>query len=438
MKKLKKKVLTRKWSLWILGIVVPMFLSAQTCKYYTLDKLILLANERYPYASQLGLVNKQNNESLKSIDTQWLPHASALIKSSYQSEISSIDIPKNIEDEFGININGGKKLQYQSGISLSQLIYDGGSGHIQKKISGLNGDVQTQQVKSSMLQVEDNIDNLFETILILKAQIKIVQFKQTDLELRKKDISWAIQNGISLKTDMQEIEASIIQLGQQETELRMSLCQKYVELSSFVQEPIDTAAVFELPQSINLTDKDYSMRPDYKIFGLQLQNANWRLKELNSEIFPRLSLFANGYYGRPGLNMMDYTSHYSGIVGVSLTWNIDALYNNTHRRNLVNIDKEMTKNRQSIYQINMDKQIDNLKIDLSKNQKLADSDEEVVKIRSSIKEVASIQLKNGTLTLTDYLIKLNDEGQAMTNKSIHRIEYLMDSAKMKTLLNKNN
>ena len=86
----------------------------------------------------------------------------------------------------------------------------------------------------------------------------------------------------------------------------------------------------------------------------------------------------------------------------------------------------------------MNKQIDDLDIDLSKNRKLADSDDEMVKIRSNIKEVASIQLKNGTLTLTDYLIKLNDEAQAMINKSIHRIGYLMDGAKMKTLLNKNN
>ncbi|MFA6820384.1 MAG: transporter, partial [Bacteroidaceae bacterium] len=69
---------------------------------------------------------------------------------------------------------------------------------------------------------------------------------------------------------------------------------------------------------------------------------------------------------------------------------------------------------------------------------LANEDNKVVKIRSNIKDLASIQLKNGTITLTDYLIKLNDEAQAMINKSIHRIAYLMDNAKMKTLLNKNN
>jgi outer membrane protein TolC len=289
-----------------------------------------------------------------------------------------------------------------------------------------------------MLQVEDGIDDLFEEILVTKEQIKAVQFKRADLELRGKDLSTAIQNGIALKTDIQEIEANIIQLHQQETELQLSLCQKYVQLSSYVQIPLDSTAVLDLPDTTNILDRNYSLRPDYEIFGLQLQNANWKAKELNAEFVPKLSFFANGYYGRPGLNMMDYSNHYSGIVGVSLTWNIDALYNHTHQKSLINIEKEMTMNQQSIYEINLNRQIDNLNIDLAKNRELANEDNKVVKIRSNIKDLASIQLKNGTITLTDYLIKLNDEAQAMINKSIHRIAYLMDNAKMKTLLNKNN
>ena len=66
------------------------------------------------------------------------------------------------------------------------------------------------------------------------------------------------------------------------------------------------------------------------------------------------------------------------------------------------------------------------------------SDDNIVAIRSNVKDVAAIQLKNGSITLTDYLIKLNDVSQAMINKSIHKIELSMDGAKMRTLLNKNN
>jgi outer membrane protein TolC len=438
MRSLKEKITSGKWIVLIAGIVFPMFAGAQTGRHYTLNELIHSAYLRYPYAKRLALIDQQSQESQRNINTQWLPHTSVTVKNSYQSEVSSIDIPKDIEDKFGINIEGGKKLQYQGGLSVSQLVYDGGAGHIKKRISGLDEDMAAHQVRSSMLQIEGMIDDLFEDILITKEQIKAVHFKKADLEQRKKDLSAAVREGISLKTDIQEIDANIIQLDQQETELCMSLNQKYTTLSSYTREQVDSTDLLDLPEGMDITGRDYSTRPDFEMFNLQSQSAKWKLKELNAEMLPRLSLFANGYYGRPGLNMMDYTRHCSGIVGVSLTWNIDAFYNKAHQRNLININDEMTRNQRSIYEIDMNRKIDNLNTDWLKNRKLEDSDGEIIKIRSHIKEVAAVQLKSGSITLTDYLIKLNDEAQAIINKSIHHIEYLMDGAKIRTLLNRNN
>lgn len=437
-KRLKEKTTFVKYLLLIAGLILPMYGCTKTYRHYTLEELIHSAYQKYPYANRLTLMKEQNLESKKVINTQWLPHTSISIKGSGQSEISSVNIPKSIENKFGIDIDEGEKIQYQGELAVSQLIYDGGTGSIKKRINNLNNDTETCQIESQMLQIEDNIDNLFENILITKEQIKAVLFKKADLELRKKDIESAIKNGISLKTDLQEIEANIIQLNQQETELEMSQQQQYITLSSYTQETVDSNAVLDLPVPADITDRNYLARPDYQIFSLQLQNAEYKQKELNAEFIPKISLFANGYYGRPGLNMMNYSNHCSGIIGVSMTWNIDALYKNSHQRNMINIDQEKTRNQQSIYEININRQIDNLNINMAKNMKLTNSDDKIIKIRSNIKNIASIQLKNGTITLTDYLIKLNDEAQAIVNKSIHHIEYLMDGAKMKTLLNKNN
>lgn len=420
-----------------LGIIFfPAFSLAQTGKYYTLNQLVHFAYDRYPYVNQLQLNMKQKKELIDVVDTKWLPQISASAKSIYQSEVSALSIPENIEKNFGINIEEGTKLQYQGEMSLSQLIYDGGRGNAQKKINALNEDIQSYQIRLSMLQIQNIIDDLFESILINKEQIKIVQFQQSDLGMREKDILFAIKNGISLKTDMQEIEADIFQLKQRETELRMLLCQNFVQLSSYTQENIDTTAVLELPKFIDVVDKNYTERPDYQMFGLQVRNVDWKLKQINREMIPQVSFFANGYYGRPGLNAMDYSSHYSGIVGLTLKWNIDALYNNIHQKRLVNVDRSIVRSRQILYEIDMNKQISNLNIDIIKNKKLIESDDNIVLIRTSVKNIAAVQLKNGSITLTDYLIKLNDESQAMVNKSIHRIEYLMSGVKMKTLLNK--
>ncbi len=411
---------------------------SQDVRHYTLDELIHSAYMNYPYAGQLDLTKKQNDESMKSINTTWLPQVSVLGKTTYQSEVTAISIPASLEQKMGFSIAGGDKFQYQGQVGVSQLIYDGGMTKTQKEITNINNYIQENQIKSSMLQVEDNINSLFEAILINKEQTKIINFQQRDLEMRKQDISYAIQNGISLKTDMQEIDADLIQLKQQKTSLCMQLCQYFVQLSSFTQQHIDTTAVLDFPRLTYVADNNYTGRPDYQIFGQQIKSSDFQMKKLNQEILPQVSMFADGYYGRPGLNAMDYSTHLSGIVGVSLSWNVSSLYDNTHKKKLVNINRDFVKNNQSIYEINMDKQIENLKIDLLKNKDLMNSDDNIVTIRSNVKDVAAIQLKNGSITLTDYLIKLNDVSQAMINKSIHKIELSMDGAKMRTLLNKNN
>jgi hypothetical protein len=133
MKLLKEKIIFGKGVLLIAVIILPMFACSQTCRHFTLDELVRSAYEKYPYANRLELIKEQSSESAKAIDAEWLTHVSASVKSSYQSEISSIDIPKDIENKFGINTDGGKKLQYQGGLSVSQLIYDGGVSSIKKE-----------------------------------------------------------------------------------------------------------------------------------------------------------------------------------------------------------------------------------------------------------------------------------------------------------------
>ena len=237
---------------------------------------------------------------------------------------------------------------------------------------------------------------------------------------------------------MQEIDAGLIQLEQQEISLRMQLCQDFVQLSSFTQQQIDTTVVFDFPQFTCIMNENYINRPDFQIFERQIESSKYELKKINQALVPQMSLFANGYYGRPGINVMDYSTHYSGIIGVSLKWNVSALYNNVHQKKLVNINRYLIKSNQLIYEIDLSNQIDKLKNNLIKNKDLMNSDDNIVEIRSSVKNVAATQLKNGSITLTDYLIKLNDVSKAMINRSIHKIEFLMDNAKMRTLLNENN
>ena len=62
-----------------------------------------------------------------------------------------------------------------------------------------------------------------------------------------------------------------------------------------------------------------------------------RMGSIDAGVRPRLSLFAQGYYGYPGLNtfedMMEHRWTLNGIVGVRLSWNIGNFYTRRNDKN---------------------------------------------------------------------------------------------------------
>ena len=60
------------------------------------------------------------------------------------------------------------------------------------------------------------------------------------------------------------------------------------------------------------------------------------------------------------------------------------------------------------------------------------TDEEIISLRSQVKNTASAQLENGVIDSNDYLEIVNDESQARQNKVLHEVELLMSQYKVQT------
>lgn len=401
----------------------------------SLDQLQKMARDHYPYARQLILSEQYGEESVRQQNSNWLPQVIFSAKTTAQSEITAIKIPSNLN--LGFSLDAGKKDQYQGDVAITQLIYDGGISNVMKEINKLKAAIQSGNIKTSMLQVETAVNSLFESILINQEQLRVLNFEKADLENRQKDILAGTQNGMVLKSVLQELSAEIIALEQKKTETKAQLVDLHSQLSFFVGAPIDTSVVLLYPALHEVSDYNFNGRPDYKQFKDQTDCTDWQLELIKRQERPQLNLFADGFYGRPGLNAMDYNTHLSGITGINLKWNIGTIYSRDHEKRQLRINREMIRNQQSVFEIEMNKQISQLKIDILKNKQLIEKDDEIVKIRSEVKDIAAVQLADGSLTLTDYLLKLNAESQSMTSREIHKIELQMDFARMSTLLSHN-
>lgn len=433
-KLLNNIIKTIRLNMFVSVLFCPALLYAQTEKTMTLDSLQQLSRQNYPYVRQLMLNSEQGEEAVKSVRANWLPDFSVSGKTTLQSEYTFVSLPSAMLEKYGIDMGSGKKFQYQGAASVNQLLYDGGTNKASGQLKQLESEIKETNIQLSMLQVEGAVNSLYENILVANQKLKMLNFQQTDLEGRKKDIQAAVENGIVLQSVLLEIQSEILHLEQQETEVKSSIVRFYSHLSFFTQQKIDTSVVLQLPSSIADCGEDFSARPDYQQFSKRVKMEDWQMKMLKRQSLPKLSFFANGYWGRPGLNMMKYDNHFWGITGVNLKWNLNHLYDFTHDKNKVELQRSIIKNQQNIFEIEMNSQLADINNEISKNRQLLTQDDEVVKTRTEIKEIAAVQLENGAITFSDYLTKLTDESRAIANRNIHKIQLAMNFVKKRTLI----
>jgi len=73
--------------------------------------------------------------------------------------------------------------------------------------------------------------------------------------------------------------------------------------------------------------------------------------------------------------------------------------------------------------------------EIDKMKQLMQDDDEIIRLRASIKKAAEIKVENGTLSVTELLREINSEDQAKQNKVLHEIQLLMSIYNYKNTTN---
>lgn len=143
---------------------------------------------------------------------------------------------------------------------------------------------------------------------------------------------------------------------------------------------------------------------------------------------PKLGVFAQGYYGYPGLNMFeDMMSHdwsLNGIIGARLTWNIGALYTRKNDKVKLRLQCELTESNREVFLFNNSLEQIQQNEDIIRYQRLMANDEEIIALRSAVRKASESKLSHGIIDVNDLVREINQENAARVQHSIHEIEML--------------
>jgi hypothetical protein len=178
---------------------------------------------------------------------------------------------------------------------------------------------------------------------------------------------------------------------------------------------------FVMPQSNTSLTNDIS-RPEISLFQYQRSVYQQQSKLVNTGIRPRLSAFFQGGVGRPGLNILDNSTKGFYITGLRANWSLGALYNFKRNKDVLLKQQKMVDAQQESFELQVSGQLAKQKEEILRLKDLLTQDNDIIAIRTKVKDISAAQLDAGVITSSDYLTDLNEQNQALLNQKIHEIE----------------
>lgn len=402
-------------------------LSSSAQEPLSLQKAYELAQQNYPMIKQLGLVKQTTNLSIENLNKGFLPQFSLNGQASYQSDVTKVDVPIP-----GITIPSLSKDQYKATVDMNQLIYDGGAIKQQKNIQQLNDSVEEEKVEVELYKIKERINQLFLGILFIDDQLKQVDLTKEDLNIGIKRVEAQVNNGVSLRSNLQVLQAQLLQMEQRAIELKATRKGLVDVLAIFINQQLPENIQLERPLISPVIANDVQ-RPELKLYSLQNNLLSGQTRLIDAKNLPKASFFAQGGYGRPGLNQLKDEFQFYYITGVRLNWSFGGLYTQKREKKLIDVNKKIVDIQKETFLLNTNTALKQQQSEIDKFQQLVKTDQQIIDLRIKVKEAAKAQLENGVITANDYLREVNAEDQARQNLILHQTQLLQAQINYQTI-----
>lgn len=413
-------------------IVAILLILASTTTAQTLEECQKAAEKNYPLIKQYGLIAQTTELTVSNIQKEWLPKIAVSAQATYQSNV--VAWPERIQSiyqQMGLTMKGLKKDQYKMAIDLQQTLYDGGTIASKQAIARQEAKVQEAENQTKLYQVHHRVNEMYFALLLLNEQIKLNNNVKSLLLASENKLAAMVKSGTAATSDLDNVKAERLSAEQQYTSLKAEQQMLQHILTTFcgikvenVQKPIPVS-----------TDTLTNNRPELQLFNSKLKLSEAQEKALNTRLHPTLALFAQGYYGYPGMNMfndmIDHKWRLNGIVGVKLSWNVGALYTRKNDKARLRLQRELIENERKVFLFNNSMEQIRQNSNINRFKTMMQTDKEIIALRTNVRKAAESKLLHGIIDVNSLLREINNENAAKVQWAIHEIDMLKEMYNLK-------
>ena len=385
-----------------------------------------MAHDNYPAIKQYQLINQSRDFTLSNAAKGWLPQVSA---SAGAYAFTDILKENGQMQRMGVDM---KNWMANASVTVRQNVYDGGQIAAQKQVASAQADVEKRQLDVSMYAINERIDQMYFGILLLDEQLSQNKLLQEDLSTSEQTIRSMMKGGIANQSDLDAILVEKLKTDQQKESLQESRRAYLRMLSVFIGKKLAEGETLEKPALIANSGEWGKSRPELSYYTSQNQLLDTRRRQLNTRLRPTVSLFGLGMIHSKVSDMVN-----NGVLagGVSVSWNIGALYTRKNDIRKLDVQRAMIDSQRETFLFNNRLQNEEADGTISSLRKQLKQDDDIVRLRESIRGKSDKKVQLGTESVNELVRDINAVSMARAQKAQHEILLLKEIYKQKNINN---
>lgn len=399
-----------------------------------LDALQQSAIQADPRFRELNLYESQADLRLANISAEKKPTVSVDGLLQYQSDVPT---PPPF-------VPGGQPLflppkgTVDASVRLDQRVYD---PTISPRLAVEKARLAESQarVRTELFGLRQEVNDAFFAAALLQERSRALAATITDFESRLRETTIRVREGAALASDAAAVEAALLQRRQDEDSLRANRISALRRLSNLTGRDIGDDDVLVTPDLETAVGEarrraDLRSRPEFVQFAKTQDRLARERDAAANQDRPRLSAFAKGGVGRPGLNFISDEFEVYGMVGMQLHWKAWSWGTSGRETKALELQQEISNADEAAFTKALSRSADTDSTSIDRLQRALSLDDRIVDLREQIVRTSEIRFREGALTASEYVDRGTDLLEARFARAGHRVELAEASARFLTSL----
>lgn len=420
---------TKYLQLAVIALLLSLtFFPASAQDDFTLEGCRTMARSVFSAEMQREQISQSAASRQQLLKKMVTPDVSAFAYGAYLSEVP--DPAAALEYAFDVSPAPHERLK--AGLFLSQRIYDGGEYRLKKEEIRLDRDLEEQKAEESLLQIDNLVDEVFFGIVLVDKGLEALETQREIVSLALNDTRLLAGEGKLLKKELLHAEMVLIDLESHIGELKAE-GQKYRRiLSELTGEEI--GADDRLVDPVCDEKGEEFVDPAFLQLDLQEKKNELTRNLSRTAALPRVRFFGTVGYGKPGLNFFENRFDWFGGVGLLVQVPITAWRDHAREGKILQVESD----RLRIYRNNLEKKRDIIKAahsgEIYRYETLENQQAIALEKKGQIRQQMEILLREGEVSLSDYLTALGEETSAKLKLQLYAIHKTKETIKRNRML----